>query len=243
MKRGIKNISLVLLWAGAVAWQGCTTEEETGPSSTLAFTISYQVDGLPLLFDTLLYTNDAGNPYSVYKLEYFLTQISLVRLDGSEVIVKDYQYLSAGDPATNHFVIENVPEGNFYGIRFNIGVDPAHNVTGGLPNTEDNNNMEWPVPMGGGYHHMKLEGHFMLHDTLYGFAMHLGKNENLVKVKIMSPVAINHSNVNYGMVMNLNEWFRNPSVYDFNTDGNYSMSDTLAMHKLSANGTDVFTRD
>lgn len=40
--------------------------------------------------------------------------------------------------------------------------------------------------------------------------------------------------------MNLNEWFRNPFIYDFNIDGNYSMGSSAAMAKLKANGVDIF---
>jgi len=39
--------------------------------------------------------------------------------------------------------------------------------------------------------------------------------------------------------MNMNEWFKNPAVYDFNMDGNYSMSSMMAMEKLMMNGADV----
>jgi hypothetical protein len=41
--------------------------------------------------------------------------------------------------------------------------------------------------------------------------------------------------------MNVAEWFKNPAIYDFNADGNYSMNSMAAMLKLKNNGTDVFT--
>jgi len=226
----------------AALWQGCSKEEESLPASSIVFNLEYTVDSQPLLFDTLRYVNDAGNPYSVLRLEYFLTDIRLVRSEGGEERIYVFQYVNAGDPATNRFTIGNIPDGNYSGIRFNIGVDTAHNIPGGLPNNVPNNNMEWPVLMGGGYHFMKFEGYFTAQDTLYGFAMHLGRNENLVKVELLSPLSFNHQENQVTLVMNLNEWFRNPAVYDFNTDGNYSMSDSLAMNKLMQNGSDVFTR-
>jgi hypothetical protein len=189
-----------------------------------------------------MYFNDAGNHYSVYRLVYYLSQISLIKSDNSTILLKDYQYLDASVDSTNQFSIKKVPDGNYIGICFNIGIDSVHNITGALPNTTDNLNMEWPVLMGGGYHFMKLEGHFSDTSGLPGFNMHLGRNVNLVPVKIYSPVSFNHNNLTYRLSMNLNEWFRNPSVYDFNIDGNYSMNNMMAMQKLCLNGTDVFTR-
>ena len=236
-----RKIAAVLI-VMAVGGQGCKKDDESLPASSVVFHLEYAVDSQSMLFDTLLYLNDAGNRYSINRLEYFLTQIRLVRTDGSEEVIKAYQYVNAADPATNRFSAENIPEGNYIGIRFNIGVDSAHNVTRGLPNNVPNNNMEWPLLMGGGYHFMKLEGHFLDQDTLYGYALHLGRNENRVEVEIISPLSFRHEEVNVTLVMNLNEWFRNPDLYDFTLDGNYSMSDSLAMHKLKRNGADVFTR-
>jgi hypothetical protein len=228
----------------------CKTDtKEAGPqptpvTSSMLFKISYAVDAYPLIFDSLMYYNDAGNHYSVTHLEYFLSQISLIKSDSSPVLIKDYQYLNADLAKTNQFTITDIPEGNYIGVTFNIGVDAAHNVTGGLPNISENNFMEWPVPMGGGYHFMKFEGDFLRNDTLFGFTLHLGRNENLVKVNMYSPVSLTHSTMNYTLVMNVNEWFRNPASappgYDLIVDGSSSMGDSLAMAKLALNGTHVF---
>ena len=42
------------------------------------------------------------------------------------------------------------------------------------------------------------------------------------------------------MTMNVNEWFKNPNIYNFNTDGVFTMGDTILMKKLLQNGADVF---
>jgi hypothetical protein len=63
-----------------------------------------------------------------------------------------------------------------------------------------------------------------------------------VKVKIFSTFSFSHQQRNCTLAMNLNEWFCNPETYDLNIDGNYSMGNMAAMHKLSMNGSDVFTR-
>ncbi|MBP6334246.1 MAG: hypothetical protein KA444_02150 [Bacteroidia bacterium] len=203
--------------------------------------LSYEVDGQALLFDSLIYTNDAGSLYGVSRLWYYLSQISLVKSDSTLVHLKDYQFVDAASSSTNHLHIENIPTGTYIGMKFNIGLDSAQNITGGLPATVENLNMEWPVMMGGGYHFMKFEGHVIDTAGSYGFAMHLGLNPYLVRCNLWTPIQVVSGETNLNLRMNLNEWFRNPAVYDFNTDGNYSMGVMSAMVKLTNNGSDVFT--
>jgi hypothetical protein len=239
----MKNVLIIL--SGFLLFVSCRKDKVEDPqptpvASSVQFRINYEVDGSSFIFDSLIYQNNAGNNYSVYLLQYFLTQVSLIKADSSMVLISSCQYLDAALPSTNQFTVNGIPDGNYIGISFIIGVDSLHNLTGGLPNNAENNNMEWPDAMGGGYHFMKFEGHFLSHDTLYGFNMHLGQNGNQVPVKLFDSMSFNHSGMTYNMTMNLNEWFRNPAVFDFNTDGNYTMNNMMAMQKLSMNGTDVF---
>jgi hypothetical protein len=214
--------------------------EPQAVNHSLAFNIRYEVDGQPLIFDSLLYINDAGNHYKVSSLVYFLSRISLIKPDSSSVLLSDYNYLDASVPSLNQFSISNPPLGNYIGIGFNIGIDSVHNITGGLPNTIENDNMEWPDLMGGGYHIMKFEGYFEDGGNQYGFAMHLGTNACIVPVRLYKQIAITTNNYSLPLTMNLNEWFRTPSIYDFNLDGNYTMGNMPLMLKLSANGKDAF---
>ncbi len=220
----------------------CKKEEVIEPEKTgnIRFSLGYEADGQTIVTDTIKYPIDAGYLISVATLDYYLSEIKLIRYDGVEVTVKDFHYASLKDAATNDISCSAPLQGSYKGIRFNIGIDSAHNVPDGLPNTTDNNNMIWPIPMGGGYHFMKFEGYFSDSTGTFGYAMHLGKNENLVKVQLDTNFTIGDNAINIPLVMNVNEWFRNPYIYDFNVDGNYSMSSGPAMDKLKSNGTDVF---
>ncbi|TAH42001.1 MAG: hypothetical protein EYC69_06630 [Bacteroidetes bacterium] len=209
--------------------------------NSLLIDLAYEVDGQALSFDTLLYTNDAGSQYGVSRMWYYLSKIYLIKSDSSTVFLKDYIFVDAKNSAANQLEISAVPVGDYIGMKFNIGLDSSQNITGALPVTTDNLNMEWPVQMGGGYHFMKYEGHASDSTGNYGFAMHLGLNPYLVKCAIWNPIVVTAGTTNIRLVMNLNEWFRNPEIYDFNVDGNYSMGVMSAMIKLSQNGSDVFT--
>jgi hypothetical protein len=220
----------------------CKKEEVAMPEKTgdIDFTLSYEADGQTIITDSIKYPIEAGYLISVVTLNFYLSEIKLIRSDGSSVLVKDYHYASLKDSSTNSFSGNQVLQGAYTGISFNIGIDSVHNIQDGLPNTTDNNNMIWPVPMGGGYHFMKFEGYFSDSTGSFGYAMHIGKNENLITVQLDTTFTISNNIVTLPLIMNLNEWFRNPYIYDFNVDGNYSMSSGPAMAKLKANGTDVF---
>lgn len=224
----------------------CDDDDETTPvatSSNVEFHLEYSVDGSSLLWDSILYLNDAGNNYEVSKLLYYLSNVSLIKSDSTLLKLKDYQYVDASIDSCESFTVQNVPVGEYIGMKFNIGLDSTQNLTGALPNTPENQGMEWPDMMGGGYHFMKFEGHYLDGATETGFAMHLGRNMNLVTCIIYHPVTVGSSGTMVHMNMNLNEWFRNPDIYDFNVDGPSSMGSMPAMAKLTRNGVDVFDID
>lgn len=239
---------LILPVITALLISGCKKDDDETPTPTptvqdkyLTFNFTYNVDGSVLSFNNIQYVNDAGNQYSVTKLNYYLSQIALVTDSDTYVMLKDYLYINATASPALKINLNSIPKGTYKGLSLNIGLDSAQNITGGLPVTAENLAMEWPVMMGGGYHFMMLEGKFIDSAGTPGYAMHLGTNMALSPVYIQTPVVVTSDDKNINLSMNINEWYRNPSLYDFNVDGNYIMGDAQAMAKIAANGYDVFT--
>ena len=226
---------------------GCKKDKENTPSNpvptnpALNVSINFKVDQQPLIYDSILYVNEAGNPYSVTRCQFYLSQIKLIREDSQTVDLKAWHYVDANVSSTCHINSSEIPEGNYIGMSFNMGLDATLNVPDGLPATSENLGMEWPVAMGGGYHFLKLEGKFTDSPNEYGYAMHLGMNMTLCPVTVYGNFCVGTGCTNPNLVMNINEWFRNPNTYDFNVDGNYIMGDMTNMMKISQNGVDVFT--
>lgn len=210
---------------------------------SVKFSVNYVVNSEPLQFDTITYTNAAGHKYGLTHLEYYISNIAFNKSDGSSYSTNAVFYINAQKPETNFITIDNIPKGNYTSVTFYTGLDSILNKTNALPNTLDNINMAWPDAMGGGYHFMKMEGYFLAkaNQKKYGYAMHLGKNPNLVKAEVVTPISIDGDMQNKTLTMNINEWYANPAVYDFEVDGNYSMGLSAAMLKLSKNGKDVFS--
>lgn len=212
------------------------------PEQGVKLSVNYKVDQSDLSFNQFKYFNEAGYQYSVTKLQYYLSDIYLLRDDGSKLFLLSYHYFDAAILETNSLVLKDLPEGNYKGLLMNIGLIPSLNISEQLPVTSENINMQWPVPMGGGYHFIKLEGQYKDSTGTHGFAMHTGGNSCLVPITLYHPIAIKYDSITpVELKMNINEWFRNPAVYDFNKDGNMIMGNGPLMLKFASNGTDVFS--
>lgn len=237
---GSKNLFLAFSMLFICINWSCKKENVTvlKDYSELEVCIEYSVSGTPLIFDSLIYKNKAGEFYSVSNLEFFLSNLTLLN-DVGNVILDNVDYLNASSSKFQSTSTIKVPFGHYKGIRLLIGLDSIHNVTGRIPHTIENENMAWPVPMGGGYHFMKFEGRFYDSGNISGYAIHLGRNVNLVKIEIPVNFDITYSNHKMFLTMNINEWFENPWMYSLSNDGNYTMNSLPMMKKISENGSDV----
>jgi len=201
--------------------------------------LKYNVDGKPLVFDTLIYTNAAGNLYSVSKVRYYLSRFRFYAGGAVKFSSDTIIYADALNPQQVTF--KNVPVGTYDSVSYNIGLDEVQNISNSLPATLENINMGWPDMMGGGYHFLQLEGHWKDSTGNLGYAMHIGKNGFLVKAGTKKTIQVHGGKtLNLAMTMNINEWFTNPHMYDIDKDGVYSMGNAVLMKKLSENGGDVF---
>lgn len=219
---------------------GCKKSSSSEDEQPATMELSFSVDNSILEFNTIKYLNAAGNNFSVSKLHCYLSNFQIENSDGTIYHFDDIIYVEASS-AKSLSNFSSLPLGNYRRISFLIGLDSAHNTEHALPHTVENDNMAWPASMGGGYHFIKLEGNFINASQTFGYAMHLGLNRNCVAINISKQFTITSESNTIQLNMNINEWFKNPMIYDFNIDGNYSMSDSTAMAKLSQNGADVFT--
>lgn len=212
------------------------------PYSSAQFYITVKNNNTVITWDSLNNINTAGNIYSVHNINMYISNITLKRDDGTIYISKKIFYIDPSQISKTSFQLDSIPKGNYLEISYLIGIDSLRNIDFGLETTIDNLNMAWPTAMGGGYHFIKIEGHYMdTANTIQGYAIHLGKNENLVKIKTTGPLIQEHELHNYSITFNINEVFQNPYLYNLNLDNNYTMSDSVAMLKIKTNMQDAFT--
>ena len=102
------------------------------------------------------YTNPCGKKYSISKVRYYVTNISLQKEHNTFTEKNSYHLI---DESKNDSRVINisVPAGDYYAVHFLLGVDSLHNVsgaqTGDLDPTKD---MFWT--WNSGYVMAKMEG-------------------------------------------------------------------------------------
>lgn len=228
----------------ALLVSGCKKEEADPPTSPpppvpAVLSVSHMVDHQPLTYDTLLYTNEAGTLYSVTRVEYYLSELVLLGTGSTanDTLHGPWYVNAAG---VTDFDLSGLRAGTYSGATMLLGLPPALNLTGSLPNTLANINMAWPEPMGGGYHFIKFEGHFASDGAQAGYAMHIGKDAFLPHCDLPQGFTISGSGGKLLLTFNLNEVFRTPNTYDLAT-GNYSMGNMALMTQLKENCANAFT--
>ena len=214
---------------------------------------SFVVNNDSLRLDTCMYQNAAGNLYEVNDVQFFISHVMLETISGEIVEITDNQGIHYTDiriPETLVWKIADaVPADEYKSISFVFGLEGEQNTTGYFPNPPENN-MSWPDMLGGGYHYMKINGRWIdLEGIRQSFNLHSGKiatdngfADNTFTVTLpleQFPVSKNSSS-ELTLRMNVNAWFSNPYLFDFNVFGGSIMQNREAQEVLRANGWDVF---
>lgn len=244
----MKKVQFLTLVLAAIIAVSCTKPASHGDMSV---SINYSVNGKPLITDSLCYRNEAENEFMITEIQWFISKMEL-QDERSEWVALEPKifYIDTNIPESHAINITSIPVGTYKALRFVFGLDEEDNRTG-LFTDPPESEMFWPDLLGGGYHYMKLNGKYL--DTegrLAPLAIHLGigQNENhskfyqnyfIVELPIDLTIAENAEN-QLDLTMNIDNWFRNPNLYDFNEFGIHIMQNQAAQQALKENGSDVF---
>lgn len=240
------------LWAVCLLMTSCQK-----PTGSVCINFSTSVDGHTLQLDTFLYQNASGNQYSVSEVQYFISDVVLTRDDGTEVpILSDSgaHYVDLDIQATLCWKpSDEIPAGHYTSISFVFGLSPRLNHNYFYTNAPENN-MAWPGMLGGGYHYMKINGKWKnVEGVEMPFNLHTGRsavqdggsdfedNSFLVTLPLSGFNIGRNETRTIGLNMNVNNWFVNPNLFDFNVFGGSIMQNANAQRILKENGADVFS--
>jgi hypothetical protein len=174
-------------------------------------------NGAPLMLNDRAYGLTAGDSIFISAYKFYVSNIRLVNAEGKEVEEPEsYHLVNEARSSSKTFDID-VPEGRYISMRFMIGVDSLHNVSGAQTDALDPvNAMFWDWNTG--YIMAKLEGRrndpeqteFSFH--IGGFA---GANNTLrwVTLRFATPITIKAS-LSTEMVLKTDvaEWFKTPNM-------------------------------
>ncbi len=130
---------------------------EQTPVANLKVTFVNTVNKVPLVLDSVAYTNCWDETYTISKLKYYISNVQLQMAD--KKISKEnesYHLINEEDTATKSFSF-SMPAGKYSSFSFLIGVDSLKNVSGAQTDALDPlNGMFWT--WNNGYIMFKLEG-------------------------------------------------------------------------------------
>lgn len=231
-------------------WSGCDSAEAPPADGTIVLTFKHSVSGDSLILNSSRYVSPVGIKYAIQLLEYIVSDVALTRPDGSTVPLRTELYVNAAEERTIEVTIEDVPAALYTGLTFTLGLKPARNQDGALPNTQNFNNMAWPAPLGGGYHNMRLEGRYLDEGLDATFAVHTGPTNGadnsltytlrFVDGAINTDFELEGNTQGVNLTMNLAEWFQTPQNFDFRDYPGPIMPNQAAQDLVKANGRNVF---
>lgn len=237
---------------GSCIYLGCTDINASNYSANadtdngsckynLTIRFTHTVDGSALEINQMIYTNAAGEDYNIQTLRYLISDITLHTDNGSSILLDEVHFITISDTETLNLTIEDLNTPNFTAISFTMGLDSLKNITDLYLNESFFPSFSWPASMGGGYHYMQLEGDYI--NTLQGYATHTGgtDGEDFSFAKNF-PISLNikSNSTKININMELNNWYANPNIINFTTDGIMDNANKQAL--LQANGiADVFS--
>lgn len=156
MKNKISIILMIFLWTLRISpvWAG-GVERDTSQPAKLSLVFVNQIQGQRVLLRDPTYVNPFGEQYTINKLRYYVSHISLSSASDNYTFTQTYLINQAKEDSRR--IQLELPAGTYNGIHFLLGVDSLHNVsgaqTGALDPTKD---MFWTWNTG--YVMLKMEG-------------------------------------------------------------------------------------
>jgi len=230
----------------------------------ISVTFVNNVNGEPLILDTLIYETSTGNNYMVNDLQYFVSCICLHEKGGKWMDInpdREVRYIDARIPDTWSWRLKKTaPDVIIDSISFIFGLDCENNISYRYPDPPERD-MFWPEILGGGYHYMKLNMKWKNAEMteIKPFMFHLGIGQvykgNVVNVDSIIGYVPNFFTVTlplpgmmkagqteskWSIKMNIEKWFDGEYAFDFDDYPKGIMQNQEGMFEGIQNGRHAF---
>ena len=169
----MKNFFSAMI-ALAILWTGCTDEPEVGASGDVLLKLDHiwEQESQPFGLQTPLIHSITGDTLAFTKLDYYLSNMALVREDGFVwEAPESYHLIRTSEGVMSSILLDSIPEGDYTSVQFLFGVDSTRNVSGAQEGAlAVSNQMFWSWSTG--YIFLKAEG--STHRQSNGFVYHVG---------------------------------------------------------------------
>jgi len=197
MKSQLKNILAVM--ATVLLLSSCSSSDDTvAGDGKLDVEFDNVFGGADLILNSQGNITSQGETLKVSDVKYIVSNIVLTKEDGSTFTypkTNGYFIVSEANSLSHVLNLQNIPSGNYTGIKFGIGVDEVQynageTVQGDFFAAAQNEDMAWS--WSAGYKHILFEGLFTSATvtTPTQFMVHTGKsgaNYNYTEVSLTFP--------------------------------------------------------
>ncbi len=260
----IAFLVLILISSQISSCKKDNDSDPENPSGKIIFSIEHKVGGQLLKENELIYINAAGNEYLITEVKYFISDITFYHSNGSRKVIgewKDIYYVDENITETKTIrFYDDIPTGSYDSITFVFGIPEEKNKSFMFVNPPEVN-MFWPEVLGGGYHYMMINGKWKdTVDIIQPFNFHLGigqlyhgstydvdsiyafvQNYFTVHLPGSAFTMNDQDTIEFRLSMDIEKWFENPHIFDFNYWGGAIMQNQQAMQTAKENGWDVFS--
>lgn len=217
--------------------------KNSGEETISSLRFVHQVNAQSIFFDTLQYENAAGNIYSIETLRYFISNLKFENSGGDFISIDSVIYIDARYEDTKVKMYHNpIPNDVYTAVHFTFGLDSTMNKPGRFKDFPEAA-MEWPIPMGGGYHYLKLEGKYIDQQTYNHYNFHTGPfqtNTNYFDVMLPLNMEVHNGSFDICLGMEIQNWFESPHLINLKNIGGGIMSNQEMQELIKENGHDVF---
>lgn len=174
----MKNLKKYMLSAAVlVAFMSCSSDDDNRVANNVTLEFSNTFNSTPIVLgaatsaEATVNTSDAGQVHHFSELKYVVSNIRLIKADGTEIpynvnnLDTGATVVNQAKPETLSYVLSDIPVGDYTEIKFGLGVRSDLNTLDqvSFPTFYDNagsNDTEMHWEWGTGYRFTKIEGFY-----------------------------------------------------------------------------------
>ena len=214
----IKRLALLALFSVVFMSFKNEPKKNTGDSATIKIHFINMVGKSPVVLGSTAYINPFREKYTITKLKYYVTNVSLIGNSDSMKENDSYHLVDENVKESQSFSF-NVPAGNYNSLQFLLGVDSLHNVSGAQSGDLDpTKDMFWT--WNSGYVMAKMEGNSPASKLVnQKYEYHIGGYAGPYNVTKEIELKLGEKSVNIAagktieifIIANIEAWWQNPN--------------------------------
>ncbi len=235
--------------------------EEKVEQGNIELHFNHLIENKAIIFDSMCYTNEANNLYLITEIKWFVSRLCLFK-NGKKINITVNDGIHYIDTELKNTLIwkidQKIEAGNYDSLQFIFGMNEIDNISNRFVNPPETS-MAWPRTLGGGFHYMMINGKFIRSDEVVSaMNVHMGIGQvyegitysvdsiinfihNYFTVTLKNPFTIEKNKTRSIFInMQIENWFKNPHIYDHNYWGSHIMQKQDAMQMLKENAWNVF---